>query len=197
MELYGYSFLREEDLMHHGIKGQKWGVRRFQNEDGSLTAAGRKRYGYLEKAADIAKKVSMVAQNRSSSIKKESVPSKVEKRYSGPDAWRTYAKDAYGTTNGKDYGLSQKEFESMMRQELQEALEYERERQSYNAKVYDDIAKQYKDLADKWSKTPLKELTEKDHEFAKNIVKYVENLQDEPFSTVYEDSLVVALEGIK
>ena len=33
------------DLRHHGIKGQKWGVRRFQNSDGSLTAAGRKRYG--------------------------------------------------------------------------------------------------------------------------------------------------------
>ena len=32
------------DLRHHGIKGQKWGVRRFQNADGSLTAAGRKRY---------------------------------------------------------------------------------------------------------------------------------------------------------
>lgn len=33
-------------LAHHGIKGQKWGVRRFQNEDGSLTEEGRKRYGY-------------------------------------------------------------------------------------------------------------------------------------------------------
>lgn len=44
MNYYGYSFLREEDLMHHGIKGMKWGVRRFQNEDGSLTSAGRKRY---------------------------------------------------------------------------------------------------------------------------------------------------------
>lgn len=30
---------------HHGIKGQKWGIRRFQNEDGSLKPAGKKRYG--------------------------------------------------------------------------------------------------------------------------------------------------------
>lgn len=31
-------------LAHHGIKGMKWGVRRYQNADGSLTAAGKKRY---------------------------------------------------------------------------------------------------------------------------------------------------------
>ena len=33
------------ELYHHGIKGQKWGIRRFQNEDGSYTAEGKKRYG--------------------------------------------------------------------------------------------------------------------------------------------------------
>jgi hypothetical protein len=32
-------------LTHHGIKGQRWGVRRFQNKNGSLTRAGRQRYG--------------------------------------------------------------------------------------------------------------------------------------------------------
>lgn len=32
-----------EELTHHGILGQKWGVRRYQNQDGSLTAAGKKR----------------------------------------------------------------------------------------------------------------------------------------------------------
>lgn len=31
-------------LEHHGILGQKWGVRRYQNSDGSLTEAGKKRY---------------------------------------------------------------------------------------------------------------------------------------------------------
>lgn len=37
------SFVSEE-LYHHGIRGMKWGVRRYQNPDGSLTANGKKRY---------------------------------------------------------------------------------------------------------------------------------------------------------
>lgn len=48
MTYYGYEFIRESDLAHHGIKGQKWGVRRFQNEDGTWTATGRKRYSSEE-----------------------------------------------------------------------------------------------------------------------------------------------------
>lgn len=40
---YGAVYARNE-LWHHGIKGQEWGVRRFQNEDGTLTAAGKDRY---------------------------------------------------------------------------------------------------------------------------------------------------------
>lgn len=33
-----------DELAHHGIQGQRWGIRRFQNKDGSLTSAGKKRY---------------------------------------------------------------------------------------------------------------------------------------------------------
>lgn len=39
MWTYNYS----DELYHHGIKGMRWGVRRFQNKDGSLTNAGKKR----------------------------------------------------------------------------------------------------------------------------------------------------------
>lgn len=37
---------KQDSLQHHGIIGQKWGVRRFQEKDGSYTQAGRERYGY-------------------------------------------------------------------------------------------------------------------------------------------------------
>lgn len=49
MDEYLKSEILEDYLAHHGILGQRWGVRRFQNKDGTLTAAGRKR----KKSADM------------------------------------------------------------------------------------------------------------------------------------------------
>lgn len=37
-------YIQSNELTHHGIKGMKWGVRKYQNKDGSLTPAGKKRY---------------------------------------------------------------------------------------------------------------------------------------------------------
>ena len=39
-----WVYVSNDVLMHHGIKGQRWGVRRFQNEDGGLTPRGKARY---------------------------------------------------------------------------------------------------------------------------------------------------------
>lgn len=45
----------QKQLYHHGIKGQRWGIRRFQNRDGSLTTEGEKRYSKGQEKANIKK----------------------------------------------------------------------------------------------------------------------------------------------
>ena len=42
---YTYLVFDDETMKHHGVKGMHWGIRRYQNPDGSLTAAGKSRYG--------------------------------------------------------------------------------------------------------------------------------------------------------
>ena len=41
--------MSSNELSHHGIKGMRWGVRRYQNKDGTLTKAGRKKMAKLDK----------------------------------------------------------------------------------------------------------------------------------------------------
>lgn len=43
-----YGYIVHSELAHHGIKGMKWGIRKYQNPDGTLTEAGKKRYGSVQ-----------------------------------------------------------------------------------------------------------------------------------------------------
>lgn len=54
-----YGIVQMDDVIeHHGIKGMKWGIRRYQNPDGSLTSAGKARYGYSGKVPNKRKRFS-------------------------------------------------------------------------------------------------------------------------------------------
>lgn len=61
------NYVFDDELYHHGILGQRWGHRRFQNEDGSWTPEGRERYGEGEGPRKAAKpKVDARAKARAS-----------------------------------------------------------------------------------------------------------------------------------
>jgi hypothetical protein len=52
-----YRTKYSNELYHYGVKGQKWGIRRYQNEDGTLTDEGKKRYQKIE---DNVKKAALI-----------------------------------------------------------------------------------------------------------------------------------------
>lgn len=88
----------EEFLMHHGILGMKWGVRRYQNEDGTLTAAGKRHKAKLDERS-MKKDVKWAKRHEKSIMKQANKRTKSDMRKYEKSELRDLAK---ATKAGKD-----------------------------------------------------------------------------------------------
>lgn len=117
--------MQSNELCHHGILGMKWGVRRYQNKDGSLTAAGRKR------AARLASEYSKVTGENISNHKNSSAGNSSS---GNSNSSNSQEKGSGGNRGGGRSGGStktSKSIDKMSNEELQSRIDRLRLEQAY------------------------------------------------------------------
>lgn len=93
--LFSMDGFKKDDLQHYGIKGQKWGIRRYQNPDGTRTPEGKKRYS---KSGSSGVKVSL---RKGSKISKE----QYNKVVTNSSKYKKQIQDDLINSLEKDYGV--------------------------------------------------------------------------------------------
>lgn len=153
----------EEYLSHHGIKNQKWGQRRFQNKDGSLTPLGRIRYG----VGRYQKEDGSLTRVGKKAIRKDIEKMKIPEKYK-----------AYKKANEKYYDNPDKEDEVLS--------EVVKTKHTYDMSVY----KMTNDFLNKYGNkrvSEVRELTAKGQEEVRRLLKDSEkdrSVWDENISVV-------------
>ena len=132
-------------LAHHGIKGQKWGVRRYQNEDGTLTAEGKKRYRkeVCQKLKKLSKMSSKQKDTRLSDALKADIPEEVLSRHR------------------KSFNKYFDEYDRLSKAATKREItdkEYEKFTEKYETPYYQEVLKEARDVLGKYSSKKLTEI---------------------------------------
>lgn len=164
-------------LTHYGIKGQKWGIRRYQNPDGSLTSAGRKRYSDSGGIRGAVSKVKNAVTRRGSSSKAAAKKKQEEKEEKEKETLEQKKDRVLKSRSAKELYENADLFTT---QELQSAYNRLSLERNISSLVPKDVnkGKQFVDNAIKTAKT-LNDAIDTGGKLYNNVAKVYNSLTDE------------------
>lgn len=159
----------ESELYHYGILGMHWGIRRYQNKDGTLTEAGKKRYGSVGKSMSPEQREAY--REAKSLIENEKHETETARRL-----WERYDKKRQKLNakyTDKTIDVNGKKFALMKEKESAALSDYER-----NAAFYDDLYKKsaeklnsiFNESREKYGEKRIKDIKTKDMKYGKKIL---------------------------